>query len=530
MVLSLPFVLAFIGSAVGLVIGMVIYGDISEAIECPASGSSGGGGGGGGETISFIETYDNLGTFGSVADAHYYEDESPSNFVTTTGILNGAVIQNGTSSLDSNGVIYLGLGLPAQVNNLWSFLHLGGEGMDEISINLWINGDVDGSPTYPILSNRNSFSDGLSLFTQTTSTYLYVYEGGTNRLAESAGSIPPDDSQWHMLTVTYDKSILSGNANAVIYLDGVAVGGGDTDSDFDGTGQAVPSFDLTIGSKEDQTGGGVTENTFDVDDVAIWNGYLLTSTDVTNLYNSGAGSTASSISSGDLVGYWSFDTSTANTFEYDASGVLFDTVDATSDGTYTFTPGFWIGQLVATTGEQITAVTVNDWENLLNAPGTLTSEIWTGASTDIDSATLVATSDNVLNLVHFSSDVDYTWVFDPPVTVNDPDTFIALHASTNWDSDNFFPTSSSDIGSGVFWVHDEPTSSGFSTPFGYADMLMRVNTAGNGTGGGGSEEAETGSEQCQQAKVISWTVIGIIPVALFFSLFAIFSALGTGKQ
>jgi len=46
----------------------------------------------------------------------------------------------------------------------------------------------------------------------------------------------------------------------------------------------------------------------------------------------------------------------------------------------------------------------------------------------------------------------------------------------------------------------------------------------------GGGPAETGSEQCQQAKDISWTVIGIIPVALFFSLFAIFSALGTGRQ
>src|SRR3972149_1382731 len=101
MVLSLPFILAFIGSAVALIVGMVIYGDISEAIECPASGR------GGGETVAFIQSYDNLGTLGSGTEALYYEFEAPSNFVSTTGRINQGVIQNGTSSLDSNGEIVL---------------------------------------------------------------------------------------------------------------------------------------------------------------------------------------------------------------------------------------------------------------------------------------------------------------------------------------------------------------------------------------------------------------------------------------
>jgi len=524
MVLSLPFILAFIGSAVGLVIGMVIYGDISEAIECPASGT-GGGGGGGGETVAFIQTYDNLGTLGSGTEALYYEFEAPSNFVSTTGRINQGVIQNGTSSLDSNGEIVLD-----GDRTTWSFLHGGGVGMDEVSVNLWINGDVDGSPTYPILTNRNQFSgNGFNLLTQGTTTYLYVYEAGTNRLSSSASTIPPDDSQWHMLTVTYDKSITTGNPNAVIYLDGVAVGGGNTDSDFDGTGFSA-NYPLTIGSDADHDiGGGVTENTFNVDDVAIWNGYILTSTDVTNLYNSGSGMAASSVSSSDLVGYWSFDTTTANIFEYEIGGVLFDTLGETSDGSYQVSEG-WFGQLVATTGEPITAVTINDLDNSNSHPSTLTAEIWTGATTDIDSSTLVATSDNILELNLGTGIIDFTWVFDPPVTVNDPDTYIGLHTS-NWDSNGYPLTSSVDIGSGVFWVHDDLTTSGFSTPLGFADMLMKVETAGNETGGGGGGgEAETGSEQCQQAKDISWTVIGIIPVALFFSLFAIFSALGTGRQ
>lgn len=38
-----------------------------------------------------------------------------------------------------------------------------------------------------------------------------------------------------------------------------------------------------------------------------------------------------------------------------------------------------------------------------------------------------------------------------------------------------------------------------------------------------------GSIECENAKDTAWTVIGILPVALFFALFAIFGALG-GRQ
>ena len=38
-----------------------------------------------------------------------------------------------------------------------------------------------------------------------------------------------------------------------------------------------------------------------------------------------------------------------------------------------------------------------------------------------------------------------------------------------------------------------------------------------------------GKTECNNAKDTAWTVIGILPVALFFALFAIFGALG-GRQ
>ena len=42
-------------------------------------------------------------------------------------------------------------------------------------------------------------------------------------------------------------------------------------------------------------------------------------------------------------------------------------------------------------------------------------------------------------------------------------------------------------------------------------------------------DAAFGTTQCEDAKDTAWTVIGILPVALFFALFAIFGAIG-GRQ
>ncbi len=209
------------------------------------------------------------------------------------------------------------------------------------------------------------------------------------------------------------------------------------------------------------------------------------------------------------------------------AGVLFDTTGATSDGLYTQGPASgvdnWLGQLVATNGEQVTAIIVNDYQNNVNTGSALTAEIRTGATTDIDGSTLVATSDNSELLTTFGT-YDFTFTFTPPVTVNDPDTYFALRGSAGWDSDNLVETSSVDLsqGEGIFWVHDVPTNASFFAPLGFADMLMKVEIVGGGS-------ATVGEEECESAKDIAWSVIGILPVALFFGLFTLFN-FTIGKQ
>ena len=202
--------------------------------------------------------------------------------------------------------------------------------------------------------------------------------------------------------------------------------------------------------------------------------------------------------------------------------ILFDTLAESSDSTINGgATNTWIGQLVSTTGQQITSVTVNGINTFGETTGTIESQIWVGAITDIDTSTLVAESDNTEQLAG-GNNVNFTFLFSPPVAVNDPDTFVALHME-NWDSEAEFLSSTSDISSGNLWMHLEDPESGFFQQFGIEDMLMKV------TIGEGGSEGETGAEQCLQAKDTAWTVIAILPVALFFGLFAIFSSLGVTR-
>ncbi len=200
-----------------------------------------------------------------------------------------------------------------------------------------------------------------------------------------------------------------------------------------------------------------------------------------------------------------------------SSDIPFDTLAESSDSTINGgATNTWIGQLVSTTGQQITSVTVNGINTFGETTGTIESQIWIGAVTDIDTSTLVAESDNTEQLAG-GSNVNFTFLFTPPVTVNDPNTFVALHME-NWDSEAEFLSSTSDISSGHLWMHQEDPLSGFFQQFGIEDMLLKVTATGGSVG-----EGETGSEQCQSAKDIAWSVIGIMPVALFFGLFTLFN-------
>jgi|GEM_PF-3279732 len=57
----------------------------------------------------------------------------------------------------------------------------------------------------------------------------------------------------------------------------------------------------------------------------------------------------------------------------------------------------------------------------------------------------------------------------------------------------------------------------------FSSVSDAISCPTNGTAG---FDASHGTTECENAKDTAWTVIGILPVALFFALFAIFGAIG----
>ena len=53
---------------------------------------------------------------------------------------------------------------------------------------------------------------------------------------------------------------------------------------------------------------------------------------------------------------------------------------------------------------------------------------------------------------------------------------------------------------------------------------------GHPYGNGTISDAAHGTTECEDAKDTAWTVIGILPVALFFALFSIFGAISGGRN
>ena len=43
-------------------------------------------------------------------------------------------------------------------------------------------------------------------------------------------------------------------------------------------------------------------------------------------------------------------------------------------------------------------------------------------------------------------------------------------------------------------------------------------------------EGQEGFEDCNRAKSIAWVVIGVLPIAMFFALFAIFGGISSGSD
>jgi len=235
----------------------------------------------------------NLGTLGTIGDALYTVEKNPSNFViNSTGKIAQSAIKNGTSDGNTNGEIRIG-----STPSTWNFLN-NVVGDNITSINFWINGDFVGAPVYPMMNTGDSDAnseEGFSIWTQSGTNMHLTIRDAPLHFVESAdlGDVPADDGAWHMITLIMDKGNTTGNW--VVYcLDGTCSNTGAGSQNFPFLATVDPPFEnLTMGGDAD-FGNAVTQNTINFDDLAIWQGYQLTQSDVDGLF--ALSSTPSSVS------------------------------------------------------------------------------------------------------------------------------------------------------------------------------------------------------------------------------------------
>ncbi len=180
------------------------------------------------------------------------------------------------------------------------------------SVNIWVAFDSVGTNEMIYSTGTGSTAIPQSWMYRDTNndilTGLTSGVSGTYSLANAATGINIPDTNWHMITLTYDQSLSSNNLKA--YKDGALVsqasktGNVSTNAD---SNQAMRMFGGVTGVQQDMEG--------KADEMSIWN-RALTSTEITTLYNSGTGVTVtgSGISLTDLKAYYNFE-QTGNTLE-----------------------------------------------------------------------------------------------------------------------------------------------------------------------------------------------------------------------
>src|SRR3990172_1490109 len=199
-------------------------------------------------------TAPNAGTFGSSADGIYFVNNIETNFVDITGIINQGVRQ-GSGGQESE------IRYDFDGTSAWNFLHtLSGD--NKTSINFWVRGDIDQPDSVTLIDTTGGSNNGFVLYTDTGEINLYLLEESTEIIYGifSLG-IPPDDSNWHLISLMMDK----GNTTnfAKLCIDGSTnCQSLNIDNQFSGSGSDA-DYTLTIGSSHFTS----TEFEFDVDDV-----------------------------------------------------------------------------------------------------------------------------------------------------------------------------------------------------------------------------------------------------------------------
>ena len=164
----------------------------------------------------------------------------------------------------------------------WNFMH---NTSQKFSINLWYKKNAT---LHNVISLMGDGSDntahiGISIYFTSTGIIGINTTNGSGQDALATGVVIGENSDWHMLTITYDRSLAS--ANILTYIDGVL------QSTINKGGSFVPSNSNST-SKMGVSVYQPTANQFFHGYITEWSVFkdrILTSTEVTSLYNSGNG-------------------------------------------------------------------------------------------------------------------------------------------------------------------------------------------------------------------------------------------------
>lgn len=249
--------------------------------------------------------------------AYYKLDESSGNASDSFG--SNTLTNNGTtafaSALINNGADY------GTANSTKYFKVLNNLGIDggAITISTWVKMRTEiGSAKQAIVLQG-------SVTSQVNYIVYYDYNAGTRRLTfnrqrqaisnnETSGNTTLGTTTWHHIVLTYDGTNLKG------WLDGTQIASSLSTS---GNGSVAAVSQLYLGFEDQQTGGYLSAYQ---DETGVWS-RALSSTEITDLYNGGAGLTYST--STDVTVSPSVKTSTFSIPAYTVTAERFVTVTPT---------------------------------------------------------------------------------------------------------------------------------------------------------------------------------------------------------
>lgn len=247
----------------------------------------------------------NEGIFGSQGDLSSLIDDSPDSVIGDrykTGIaLNSSSILGQALIKDNDNTVFH-IGTFWEKNPIWNYLY--DSTPNEWSMSFWLKGDLDDSNIVPILNtDEGGGNSGISFGFQDNKPYLRLNSAATGDIINATFNTAsgfPNDGNFHLITINVEKSNVTNTVQICIDIDCATE---DMHAAFDPiTFDHTQGSQLIIGENEDDLFQGVnTIKQFQIDDLCIWKGSLLSTSQRNTLYNSGNGQ-ACATASGNGIG------------------------------------------------------------------------------------------------------------------------------------------------------------------------------------------------------------------------------------